>query len=133
MKLPSEQELRSQIHSFLRDFKELMGQGCYLVKDHLKNIQALRDLGINARLRDEMIFSIALEDYSSGPSSDEYQRGYFWIFGKYLESVEIYIKLKIITFDNGNERAVCISFHPSEHPLKYPLKRDTNSCRPKRS
>ena len=119
----SEEELRRQILNFLKDFKELMGQGYYFVKEHHKNIQTLKDLGINARIRDEIILSVAMENYSSGPNPDEYHPGYYWIFGKDLDAIEIYIKLKIVSNNNGNERAVCFSFHPSEHPLKYPFRR----------
>lgn len=123
MKGFSEEELRFHILNFLKDFKELMGQGHYYVKEHHKNIQALRDLGINARLRDELILSVAMDDYSSGPNPDEYHPGYYWVFGKNLDNVEIYIKLKIVSLNNGNEKAVCLSFHPSEHPLKYPFRK----------
>ena len=119
----SGEELRRQILNFLKDFKELMGQGHYYVKEHHKNIQVLRDLGITARIRDEIILSVAIEDYSSGPNPDEYHPGYYWIFGKNIDAVEIYIKLKIVTYNNGNERAVCYSFHSSEHPLNYPFRR----------
>ena len=119
----SEEELRRQVLNFLKDFKELMGQGHYYVKEHHKNIQTLRDLGINARLRDEFILTVAPDDYSSGPNPDEYHPGYYWVFGKYFDAVEIYIKLKIVSFNNGNERAVCFSFHPSERPLKYPFRK----------
>ncbi len=118
----SEEELRRQILNFLKDFKELMGQGHYFVKEHHKNIQTLKDLGINARIRDEIILSVAMENYSSGPNPDEYHPGYYWIFGKDLDAIEIYIKLKIVSYNNGNERAVCLSFHPSEYPLKYPFR-----------
>lgn len=118
----SEEELRRQILNFLKDFKELMGQGRYFVKEHHKNIQTLKDLGINARIRDEIILSVSIEYYSSGPNPDEYQPGYYWIFGKDLDAIEIYIKLKIVSYNNGNERAVCFSFHPSEYPLKYPFR-----------
>ncbi len=123
MKGFSEEELRFHILNFLKDFKELMGQGHYYVKEHHKNIQALRDLGLNARLRDELILSVAMDDYSSGPKPDEYHPGYYWVFGKNLDNVEIYIKLKIVSLNNGNEKAVCLSFHPSEHPLKYPFRK----------
>lgn len=123
MKGFSEEELRFHILNLLKDFKELMGQGHYYVKEHHKNIQALRDLGINARLRDELILSVAMDNYSSGPNQDEYHPGYYWVFGKNLDNVEIYIKLKIVSLNNGNEKAVCLSFHPSEHPLKYPFRK----------
>jgi hypothetical protein len=80
-------------------------------------------LGITARIRDEIILSVAMEDYSSGPNPDEYHPGYYWIFGKNIDSNEIYIKLKIVTYNNGNDRAVCYSFHLTEYPLNYPLRR----------
>jgi hypothetical protein len=118
----NENELRSHILNFLMDFKELMGQGRYFVKGHLKNIQTLKNLGITARIRDEFIYSIALEDYSSGPNTDALNPGDYWVFGKDLDGVEIYIKLKIVTYNTGNEKAICISFHPSESPLKYPFR-----------
>ncbi len=119
----SEEELRRQILIFLKDFKELMGQGYYFVKEHHKNVQTLKNLGITSRIRDEIILSVAMEDYSSGPNPDEYHPGYYWIFGKNIDSNEIYIKLKIVTYNNGNDRAVCYSFHLTEYPLNYPLRR----------
>lgn len=119
----SEEELRRFILSFLMDFRELMGQGRYFVKGHHKNIQALVDLGVTARIRDEIILSIAIEDYSSGPNLDDYHPGHYWVFGKFVDTIEIYIKLKIVSYNNGVEKAICISFHPSERPLKYPFKR----------
>lgn len=116
-----EDTLQRQVLSFLKDFKELMGQGRYFVKNHLKNIQTLKDLGITARLRDDLILSLSLENYSSGPTQDQLKPGYYWVFGKNISETEIYIKLKIITLNHGDERAVCISFHPSERSLKYPF------------
>lgn len=123
MAVLTEDELKRQVLDFLREFKELMGQGRYIVKGHFKNIQTLKDLGITARLRDELILSIALQDYSSGPNPDELNPGHFWVFGKELDKTEIYIKLKIVTYNRGNEKAICISFHPSEHPMKHPFRR----------
>jgi len=118
----SNEELRHQILFFLRDFKELVGQGHYIVRDHLKNLQALNDLGITVRMRDEILLSIELQDYSSGPTPEEMHTGDYWIFGSAIDSIEIYIKLKIVAYNNGSEKAVCISFHPSEGPLKYPFR-----------
>lgn len=114
--------LHHYILPFLNEFKALMERGHYFVKCHHKNIQALINLGINSRLRDEIILSLTLKDYSSGPIKDEYKPGNLWVFGKNLESTEIYIKLKIVTDEQGNDQAVCYSFHPSEHPLRYPFR-----------
>jgi hypothetical protein len=118
----SDDELTNQIRDFLRDFKELMGEGRYYVKDHFKNLQTLAELGLTEKQRDEIILAISLVDFVSGPNPDQYRSGYYWVFGKELNGTEIYIKLKLVTFKNGNEKAVCISFHPSEFPMNYPFR-----------
>jgi len=97
----SEEELRRQILNFLKDFKELMGQGHYYVKEHHKNIQSLRDLGITARIRDEIILSVAMEDYSSGPNPDEYHPGHYWIFGKALMQLRFTSNLRLLLTTTG--------------------------------
>lgn len=119
----TEEDLRRQTLIFLRDFKDLMMQRPLQNLDHLKNINAMKNLGITARIRDELILSLAIENYSSGPRTDQYKPGVYWVFGKELDSIEIYIKLKIVTDNNGNETAVCMSFHPSEYSMKYPFRR----------
>ena len=116
-------ELRRQILSFLRDFKELMGQGNYYVKDHFKNIRTLAELGLTARQRDDLIRSLALEDYAEGPTPDQLKPGHYWVFGRQVDEVEIYIKLKIVEYNNGRESAVCISFHPAAYPMHHPFGR----------
>jgi len=116
----SEGERRRQIRNFLIDFKELMGQGRYYVMEHVKNLKTLIDLGMTIRQRDELLLSLSLENYSEGPLRDAYKPGNLWVFGKSVEGIEVYIKLKIITLPDGDENAVCISFHTSEFPMNYP-------------
>lgn len=120
----SEEELRDHIRQFLREFKTLMRQGYFQIfTNHLKNRETLVKLGLTYGNRLEEIQSLSLENYSSGPDKDTLHDGYFWIFGKMLGEFEIYIKLKIVEFGNGSERAVCYSFHISEAPLKYPFRK----------
>ncbi|MCD4673134.1 MAG: hypothetical protein K8R77_10765 [Anaerolineaceae bacterium] len=120
-KMP-EDELRGHILSFLVDMKELISQGDYDVKTHYKNRQTLIDLGLNNRLREGFLLSLTLPDYSSGPTPDEYKPGHYWVFGTHIDGIEIYIKLKIVTYNDGNERAICFSFHAAEHSLNYPFR-----------
>lgn len=115
----SEDELRHHILNFLKDFKELMGESRYYIKDRTKNNQALKDLGINKEIQKKIIYSITLEDYSKGPRPDTIHGGDYWEFGKEIIGIEIYIKLKIITYNDGNEKAICYSFHRSEYPMEY--------------
>jgi len=111
-----------EVIRFLRDFKALMQEGRYSIKKHYKNLQTLIDLGITYRMRDETLLALKVCDYSSGPNNDEYGKADYWIFGKVIDNVEIYIKLQIFTYSDGNERAVCISFHTAEYALGYPFK-----------
>jgi hypothetical protein len=46
-----------------------------------------------------------------------------WVFGKQLKNKEVYIKVSMGRENNG---AVCISFHIAEHPMNYPLKKQTS-------
>lgn len=121
MSLTVVKETRDVIY-FLKDFKVLMQEGRYSIKRHNKNRQTLIDLGLTEKMRYETLLALKANDYSSGPNSDEYGKADYWIFGKEISSVEIYIKLQIITYSNGNEQAVCISFHSAESSLKYPFK-----------
>lgn len=118
----TQDELRRQIRIFLLEVKELILHRRYRILGNIKNINTLVALGITERIRDEFMLSLAVDDYSSGPIIDEYKPGNIWVFGKELGTTEIYIKLKIVTDNHGNETAVCMSFHPSEYPMKYPLR-----------
>jgi hypothetical protein len=115
--------LRHQILRFLKEFKDLMGQGRYYIMSHYKTQQALIEMGITEKQRDEIILSLVLDDYCSGPNQDKLHSGNYWVLGKIFETREIYIKLKIVTLFDGDEKAVCISFHPSEYPMKYPTRK----------
>ncbi len=90
--------------------------------DRVKNRDSLFDLGLTGKQREEIVLELSVLDYSSGPIEDEYKPGLYWVFGKQVEGVEIYIKLKI-TEHHGKEYASCFSFHKSERPLSYPFKR----------
>ena len=114
-------EIEEVVH-FLRDFKALMREGRYVIKKHYKNLQTLINLGFTEKMRDQALIALKANDYSSGPNNDKYGKADYWIFGKEINNIEIYIKLQIFTYSNGNDQAVCISFHTADDPLKYPFK-----------
>jgi hypothetical protein len=74
----------------------------------------------------DIIAELRVEDYCDGPVHDAGgYKGEFWIFGRSIGDLEIYIKLKVKDFDeNGNKKltTLCISFHESEKPLSYKLR-----------
>jgi hypothetical protein len=56
-----------------------------------------------------------------GPEPDKDKPGEIWKFGKLIEGIEVYIKLKIAQV--GKEKiAKCISFHPAECPSLFSIK-----------
>lgn len=107
-----------QVAEFLRAFKERREKfgGVYVV-GRVKNRDALAELGFTKEQREEIILSLTAEDYCEGPSPDHEGPGSVWVFGKVEEGREIYIKVKLTTI-----APICLSFHPAERPLTYPLK-----------
>jgi len=117
----SENELLKCVRQFLSEFKDVIYANGLRIIERLKNKDALLELGLTSNQRKEIILSLSVLDYNSGPIKDIYKSGVFWVFGKTIDSAEIYIKLKIVEQDD-EEYAVCLSFHKSENPLKYPFK-----------
>jgi hypothetical protein len=115
-----ESELRKYVLQFLKELKDLIHENGLFVLPHQKNKEALIDLGLTVKLRVEIVLSLSVSDYSAGPIRDEYEPGDYWVFGKKIDGVEVYIKLRI-TEKSGYERAKCLSFHKAERPLNYPF------------
>jgi hypothetical protein len=114
-------KLEQYVRQFLYEFKALVLEKGLFVTERVKNKESLIELGLTAKQREEIILALSTIDYNAGPIKDEYKTGQYWVFGKHVEGVEIYIKLKIAEQD-GDEHAICFSFHKSEQPLSYPFK-----------
>lgn len=114
---------RSEVSRFLIEFKRLIDDpGAYVIKGHQKTRDALIRLGWTNQNMTQELRSLSVPDYSSGPNTDEFGKGDYWVFGKMICGIEFYIKLQIRT-RRGEDSAVCISFHPAEHPIHaYPFR-----------
>ena len=109
-----------QVSRFLEAFTRSMAEvGWLWIMNREKNRDALIAIGITKQHREEIIRSLTPEDYCEGPLPDESQPGDVWVFGKHVEGIEVYIKLKL----TRTEALKCISFHPAERALRYPLKK----------
>ncbi len=86
-----------------------------------ENQQSLADLGMTKENRKNLILSLTVQDYCSGPEADKDQPGEIWVFGKAVGCQEVYIKLKIAD-TISMKIAKCISFHAARYPLNYPYK-----------
>lgn len=92
-----------------------------------KNYDFLRHYSLLIEDVKKILNSLVVEDYSSGPCLDDKRLGRsdVWKFGKTVEldgdEIELYIKTAFGCRADGMG-CVCVSIHPSEHPLSYPLK-----------
>lgn len=118
----TETEKIKGIANFLRDFKGLMQERQFVVKKNIKNRQALADLGLTYRMREEELYSLKVCNYCNGPNPDRLGKADFWVFGKEINQIGVYIKLQILTHSDGDETAVCLSFHREEWSLQFPFK-----------
>lgn len=112
---------KQEVESFLNDFKTKMSIFHILFMDNRgKNAQALLDFEISPIKRIEILNKLTVEEYSQGPL-EENMHGIqpMWVFGKDVKGTEAYIK---ISMGKANSQTICISFHPAEHPMNYPLK-----------
>lgn len=109
------------VENFLREFKVKMGIFSVLfLNDRLKNIQALSELEITPKYREEILEKLQVQDYSQGPLNEtQYGGTLMWVFGKQIKNHEVYIK---ITLGMENTSVLCISFHIAEHTMNYPFK-----------
>jgi hypothetical protein len=111
---------RDEARKFLQRFKELVRKRNLYFLDREKFCQTLISLGLTKRHCIEEILNLSVLNYSSGPDPDFNKSGSVWIFGKVVDSHEIYIKIKIVETKDC-EKALCLSFHIAEKPLYHPF------------
>lgn len=114
-----------EVIQFLKDYKLVMTISGLNVLNRMDDKNSLIKLGITKKIRKQEILSLSLTNYCEGPNPDHSRDGYVWIFGKKLEGIEVYIKLKLVELDTGM-MAKCISFHEADHPLSYPYSQIEN-------
>ena len=110
----------TDVENFLSNFFQKKKVWQIRFVNRVKNLQALADLEIPPNERIKIIDALQATDYSEGPNKDKMSiESAMWIFGKMVKKREVYIK---ITMGDENEPVICISFHPSESPMRYPFK-----------
>ena len=116
-----EETPKSEIESFLKDFKTKMETFDVVFENREKNIQAILDLEITPGDRKEHLRELVPEDYLSGPNDDtnDKSRLPYWEFGISIKGKDVYIK---ISLNKENKSVICISFHLAEFLLKYKYK-----------
>lgn len=98
----------------------------FVIEDDPDNDSTIQSLGYDYDSVKDEILGLATINYAHGPEIDrDGYAGELWIFGKVIQNQEVYIKLKVKDLNSdGNKQlnTLCISFHFSKYPLKYPFK-----------
>jgi hypothetical protein len=112
-----------EVESFLKQMRVKMSiWQIRFLDERGKNLDAIGRLEIPPKQREKIIEELKAVDYSEGPFMDKmHDWGEMWVFGKWFKAIEIYIK---ITLGTEKDPVICISFHPAEHPMNYPLKKE---------
>lgn len=106
--------IKGQIHSqYLLKIKKIIdndkkGNNFIIVRTK-KNIEFMREYGLNHEDIKDIIRQLSVEDCFSGPESDrdsQYQ-GWIFKFRPLFENTKLYIKIRVENID----KAVCISVH----------------------
>lgn len=112
---------KAAVGSFLQDFKyKLDFWGLLLRTERGKNFETIKQLEYSIEDVKKELRDLEVEHYSEGPISDVlYQGADMWVFGKMVQSREVYIK---IALGLPSSKVICISFHFAEHAITYPYK-----------
>ena len=112
---------RAEIDSFLAELKTKIAVFGVAFRGRDKNLEALSEMDITAKKREEYLKELTPDNYCSGPNTDKDVPGMpdYYEFGLTINSKEVYIKLSL---GLSGKMIDCISFHVAEWPLKYPLK-----------
>ena len=115
----------AMIVAFLKEFKRLVAESDVDIFVKRKEYQdAFVELGIAISDAYNVLMSLSIDNYCSGPEPDKDRpgTGSIWEFGTETDGKEVYIKLKIV--ESGDKKyAKCISFHRAKYPIDYPLKK----------
>ena len=112
--------LTDDVDSFLKEFKQKAKTFDIYYYPRKKNTEALLQLEITAKRREQVIMALNVKDYYQGPTKDTNpgMPDYFE-FRAVVNGKEVYIKLSLGKFDKS---PACMSFHVAEHKMSYPLR-----------
>ena len=109
----------SMVRLFLFSFRELFDQEAIKYEFNRKSSLYFRELGwTNTQAARYVRENLHISNFCEGPSEHHFKEGTtVTVFGLLLNNAELYIKISI----DGNQCG-CMSFHPAERPLNYPLR-----------
>jgi hypothetical protein len=126
MEMEKDLSKTESVKCFLREIKETItsthtAYQTWTLVPRTKNTECLAKLGYTLLDVRDQILDLSIENYVRGPYTDNHDLGSFWEFGTIVNESEIYIKLKLATF-NILRTVRIVSFHFAEKPMAYPLR-----------
>ena len=120
-------EKEEAVRDFLLELKDVMSKPIgalpsWVLVPRQENLGCLAELEWDNDDVAALIYSLSVEDYSSGPLKDRDEKGDVWIFGKKVFGAELYVKLKLASL-GSLKRVRIISLHEADQPLSYPYGR----------
>lgn len=109
---------RLQIQGFLAKLKQADTASITLARQE----KTIRFMQLMELERDDVIavlYTLAEEHYSEGPSRNDWNTGDVWVFGIHLDEKLIYVKLSVTSVQRRHAM-LCMSFHPAERPMRFP-------------
>lgn len=120
---------KGAVQVFLNELKGLLNEKQVILniieredKEEGYNLSDCRaELGIDNNDIKEYLKSLSIENYVETCDDERNKNSNsYYIFGKFVNEKEIYIKVKIQSYDK--KIVVCMSFHFAEYKLNYPYK-----------
>ena len=115
-------ETKAEVEEFLREARELIGQGRVFFVPRRESVLWIEELEISIEQVYEILQRLTPNNYCAGPEEDRDRRATFvWKFGGTVEKQQTYIKLKIEASSDG-KFLKCLSFHLARFALEHPLR-----------
>jgi len=113
---------KEAVIEFLMKMKKCINDGRYGFEPREKNLNTLSKLGLMPNHVKEYLLQLTYKNYFNGPETDRDENkspGEIMFFGADINDIEIYIKVKLLSLNNG-KFCMCLSFHEAEKPIYYP-------------
>ncbi len=100
------------INKYLKEIKKEVSKGNYILVPRAKNMNTLKELGINLEIVEDIIYDLNIDNYICGPEEDrDTNIGMIWKFKyDYDNTIVLYIKTNI----SSDSKMKIISFHIDE-------------------
>ncbi|MBV8622773.1 MAG: hypothetical protein JO174_04725 [Herbaspirillum sp.] len=120
---------RLQVQGFLKQLAAANPKEIILSRQR-KTLEFLDELDFDMRDVVKELRQLRVEDFSYGPSQNDWGVGWVWHFGKgviqWAEGKQVvhrvYIKLCLVLSKDGR-KTTCMSFHPPEKTMTVPFSR----------